>query len=162
MADTVFFKDKTTLVNHILSRIDINSSIRIQKVLYLLYAYYGAIYGSLEQEESFEEFEAYPRRLFEADFEAWQYGPVDSEVWSSYKYDMYKVEEYDAKTPQEKNVILFLDDLINQTNEINDFGLVDRTHQDRVWVNAYKPNEKHIKMSGDSIIEEYKERYVTG
>ena len=81
MTNKVFFDDKAELVNHILSKIDINSSIRVQKVLYLLYAYYGAIYGSLEQEKSYEEFETYPKRLFNANFEAWQYGPIDSEVF---------------------------------------------------------------------------------
>lgn len=160
MTDTVFFNDKTTLVNHILFKIDINSSIRVQKLLYLLYAYYGATYGSINNQEGFEEFEPYPARLFKANFEAWQYGPVDSDVWSSYKYGQYKPVEYNAKTPQEKNIILFLDDLIKQTNEINDFGLVERTHQDKVWSDNYKEGQRHISIDSDSIIKEYQKRYV--
>ena len=162
MTNKVFFDDKAELVNHILSKIDINSSIRVQKVLYLLYAYYGAIYGSLEQEKSYEEFETYPKRLFNANFEAWQYGPIDSEVWSAYKKNKYEAKEYDAKTPQEKNIILFLNDLISQTNEINDFGLIDRTHQDESWIEKYDDKTKHIKMDSDAIVKEYKKRYVNG
>jgi hypothetical protein len=160
MTDTVFFNNKTALVNHILFKIDIDSSIRVQKLLYLLYAYYGATYGSINNQEGFEEFETYPARLFKANFEAWQYGPVDSDVWRDYKRDEYKPVEYNTETAQEKNVILFLNDLIEQTNEINDFGLVERTHQDKVWSDNYKDGQKHISIDSDSIIREYRERYV--
>lgn len=160
MTDTVFFDDKKTLVNHILSRVDINSSIRVQKLLYLLYAYYGATYGSINNKEGYEEFDTYPTRLFEAKFEAWQYGPVDSEVWLSYKCGEYEPLEYQFENDQDKNIILFLNDLIEQTNEINDFGLVERTHQDKVWSDNYKEGQKHIPIDSNSIIKEYQERYV--
>ena len=102
MTNKVFFDDKAELVNHILSKIDINSSIRVQKVLYLLYAYYGAIYGSLEQEKSYEEFETYPKGLFNANFEAWQYGPIDSEVWSAYKKISMKLKSMTPKLHKKK------------------------------------------------------------
>lgn len=154
----VFFSDKKILVNHILSKIEINSSIRVLKVLYLLYAYYGATYGSLKYDD--DEFEKYPSRLFDADFEAWQYGPVDCEVWSDYKYDKFVKKEFLGNTSQEKDVILFINDLITQMNEVNDFGLVERTHQDTSWSNVYRVDEKHIKMDNDKIVEEYIEKYV--
>ncbi|MDT2904151.1 type II toxin-antitoxin system antitoxin SocA domain-containing protein [Lactococcus lactis] len=154
----VFFSDKKILVNHILSKIEITSSIRVLKVLYLLYAYYGATYGSLKYDD--DEFEKYPSRLFDADFEAWQYGPVDCEVWSDYKYDKFEKKEFLGNTSQEKDVILFINDLITQMNEVNDFGLVERTHQDTSWSNVYRVGEKHIKMDNDKIVEEYIEKYV--
>lgn len=154
----VFFSDKKILVNHILSKIEINSSIRVLKILYLLYAYYGATYGSLKYDD--DEFEKYPSRLFDADFEAWQYGPVDCEVWSDYKHDKFVKKEFLGNTSQEKDVILFINDLITQMNEVNDFGLVERTHQDTSWSNVYRAGENHIKMDNDKIVEEYIEKYV--
>lgn len=49
---------------------------------------------------------------------------------------------------------------MEQTNQIDDFSLVDRTHQDNVWLDVYKEGENHIPMDNKEIIQEYIKRYV--
>lgn len=75
------FQNKADLVNHLLAKLEKPSCIKIQKTLYLLFAYYGATYGQLTADPSNElETVNYPTYLFEPNFEAWCYGPVDPEV----------------------------------------------------------------------------------
>ena len=52
--------------------------------------------------------------------------------------------------------------MISQTNGINDFGLIDRTHQDESWIEKYDDKTKHLEMDSDAIVKEYKKRYVNG
>ena len=47
----MFFSDKEILSNHVGSKIERSSSIRVLKVLYLLCADYGATYGSLSYDD---------------------------------------------------------------------------------------------------------------
>lgn len=154
------FKDKNVLIQHLYRKIENMSNIRLQKTLYLLFAFYGATYGMLEQDAELTE--SYPKYLFNADFEAWRYGPVDNEVYSNYKNGCYDDfgNEYIGETVEEKNALSQVNDLIEQANEINDFGLVDRTHQDESWSSKYQEGVSHIKMDSDAIIKEYAEKYV--
>lgn len=59
----------------------------------------------------------------------------------------------------EKDVWVFIDDLISQINPVNDFGLVARSHQDKAWRSAYKEGQLHSKMKEEDIIRDYK-KYV--
>ncbi|HEO7348357.1 TPA: hypothetical protein VBE95_002030, partial [Streptococcus agalactiae] len=63
-------------------------------------------------------------------------------------------------TPELKNVRDFIENIVEQTNQIDDFSLVDRTHQDNVWLDVYKEGESHIPMENEKIIQEYIDRYV--
>ncbi|ADH03105.1 gp24 [Brochothrix phage BL3] len=157
MNETLF--DKTALVNHVHSRIENMTNIRLQKTMYLLFAFYGATFGSMEKDKELDEF--YPKYLFEPSFEAWRYGPVDNEIYRDFKSEVFSIAPFEPKTKEEINVLKFLDDLIVQTNAINDFGLVDRTHQDDAWRERYVEGEIHIKMDADEIIDEYLEKYVS-
>ena len=46
------FNNKDDLVNYLLYKLDLPSQLKIQKTLYLLFAFYGAIYGKLSEDES--------------------------------------------------------------------------------------------------------------
>ena len=76
------FEDKDFLVKFLYTLFETPSRIKIQKTLYLLFAFYGATYGSIESSNSDEDNEfsgqEYPKYLFDAQFEAWKYGPVES------------------------------------------------------------------------------------
>lgn len=160
------FQNKTDLVNHLLAKLEKPSCIKIQKTLYLLFAYYGATYGQLKADPS-NELEAinYPAYLFEPNFEAWQYGPVDLDVHGSIYQKVYeglelKDEAFDkALEPSEvRNIRLFIDDIIKQTNDTDDFTLIGRVCEDDAWVSVAKSNDK--AMDPQTIISEYITNYV--
>ena len=46
------FNNKDDLVNYLLYKLDLPSQLKIQKTLYLLFAFYGATYGKLSEDES--------------------------------------------------------------------------------------------------------------
>lgn len=165
MIDEYVFADKNLLVNYLYNRLTNPTQIKVQKTLYLLYAFYGATYGQISTSKEKSDFEgqSYPRELFNANFEAWRYGPVDPEVYSNEKLGLYIANNHVSlpnDTSEEININEFCDNIIEQTNEIDDFSLVDRTHQDLIWLNNYQEGVNHIKMNGTDIIQEYVDRYV--
>lgn len=76
------FEDKNDLVNYLLYKLNLPSQLKIQKTLYLLFAFYGATYGKLINEENNSELDSnnYTPFLFKPNFQAWKYGPVDYDV----------------------------------------------------------------------------------
>lgn len=166
--DTVVFSEKDFLVNFLYKLLDNPTQIKVQKTLYLLFAFYGATYGNLDKDED-NEFsdQNYPKQLFKAIFEAWRYGPVETDVYAKEKSGSYSdiaINEENINkffnTPELKNVRNFIENIVEQTNQIDDFSLVDRTHQDNVWLDVYKEGESHIPMENEKIIQEYIDRYV--
>lgn len=141
------------------------SPLRLQKTLYFLFAYYGASYGSMAESEEYkinrDEKMNLPKYLFNGNFEAWQYGPVLREVYFDNKYSNF-VEECefnpdDIEIQDETmtaEVIDYLKELIRNTSEVSDFGLVERSHEDREWKDKIGIQST---MDRDEIIEEYKE-----
>lgn len=165
------FKDKTNLVNYLYQKLNKTSPIKVQKTLYFLFAFYGATYGSAKNNRNSEENEFidsnYPQYLFEPKFEAWMYGPVDSEVYGNAKQDCYSPEELDKSKmnkimseAEKENIKIFIDGIISQTTSVDDFTLVDRTHEDKAWKNVYEEGKLHLKMDPTEIINEYSEDYV--
>ncbi|EAO75295.1 conserved hypothetical protein [Streptococcus agalactiae COH1] len=65
--DTVVFSEKDFLVNFLYKLLDNPTQIKVQKTLYLLFAFYGATYGNLDKDED-NEFsdQNYPKQLFKA------------------------------------------------------------------------------------------------
>lgn len=169
MGDYIF-NNKSDLVNYLFEKLDEPSPLKIQKTLYFLFAYYGATYGNLSSEETGElDSINYTKFLFNPAFEAWQYGPVDYEVYTANREGCYQAKPLEMEhlnqklTPAEKrNVVQFTDNIISQTNEVDDFTLVDRTHEDECWSKPFKENSgaPHIKMNPDEIIEEYITKHV--
>lgn len=167
-----FFDDIEQVIRYIQEKKENVGQLRLQKTLYLLYAYYGATYGQLliqdesNQDESKSEIEYdYPKELFSAEFEAWRYGPVIHDVYVNDKNNKYadvdELKEFTPSNPFEEDVLLFLDDLIEQINDMSDFTLVDRTHQDNAWIKAYGDGGYRLKMNNNTIIQEYVDDYVS-
>ena len=157
--DTDFaFPNKDVLVNHIYNKLDNPTLLKVQKSLYLLWAYYSATYGSLTHDKDEEsDMMDYPKDLFKPDFEAWRYGPVDRQVYAEQKQNKFSKngEAFLPSNEVEKDILLFVDDLLEDINGINDFGLVERTHQDHAWKDVYKEGETGIKMDASKIKSEY-------
>lgn len=141
------------------------SPLRLQKTLYFLYAYYGASYGSLSESAEFQVNEDekmnLPKYLFQGNFEAWQYGPVVREVYIDNKYNNFvencefKSEDINIEdTTMSDEVTEYLRELIQNTNEVSDFSLVERSHEDKEWKDKIATQGT---MCNDKIIDEYKE-----
>lgn len=135
--------------------------LRLQKTLYFAFAFYGATLGQLssdnEEENKFEGSADYPKYLFKENFEAWQYGPVLRSIYRDNKYDKGKIEEAEEWTVNgEKDQAIFdlIDQVVKQTDEMGDFTLVERSHEDKAWKVAYEDGQK--EMDKNEIIEEYK------
>jgi uncharacterized phage-associated protein len=139
------------------------SPLKLQKSLYFLFAYYGALYSKQNEEGVFEGSLNTPKYLFDADFEAWKYGPVIRDVYFGNKDGVYNSDDEGIKLAVDEvseniEIKKFIDEMFEQINSVSDFGLVDRSHEDKVWQNAYKTEGKI--MNHDEIIEEYTQRYV--
>ncbi|QFR64094.1 hypothetical protein LH991_08965 [Schleiferilactobacillus harbinensis] len=150
------FPDKSVLVNHVYSRLDNPTLVKVQKSLYLLWAYYSATYGTLYPCGDVDI--EYPKALFKPDFRAWRYGPVDETVYAEQKSESFSKEtakEYIPSKPWDTEVISFVNDLLKDTNKVNDFGLVARTHQDKSWSSVYKEGERYIAIDPKEIKSEY-------
>lgn len=155
-----FFNEVEELVSYLESKLDNATPLKIQKSLYFLWAFYAATYGSIDysQESDFSEIPKYPKRLFPATFEAWKYGPVLNRVYAENKHNSIDPDyKKKPKNKMEKDVWVFIDDMISQINPVNDFGLVARSHQDKAWQDAFKKGELHSKMKEEDIIRDYKE-----
>lgn len=159
------FQNKADLVNHLLAKLEKPSSLKIQKTLYLLFAFYGATYGQLKATSSELEMINYPAYLFEPNFEAWQYGPVDLDAHKAIHeeaYDPFGLEDaaFDkALEPSEiRNIRLFIDSIIEQTNDTDDFTLIGRVCEDDAWVSVASSNDK--TMNPQTIVNEYTTKYA--
>ena len=61
---------------------------------------------------------------------------------------------------RKKNIKAFIENIVSQAKQIDDFSLVERTHQDESWREVYKEGQNHIPMDKDAIIKEYTQKYV--
>ena len=158
------FDNVIDLAGYVKNRLDNPTPLKIQKTLYFLWAFYSATYGNIQYStDDQSEFDlqdgAYPPELFEPDFEAWRYGPVINKVYAAYKGD--KIKKLNSNEIQDristgefekKEIILFIKNLVDQINEVNDFGLIQRSRQDSAWQDAYLTNGK---MSAKKIKADY-------
>lgn len=102
-------------------------------------------FNEVELESNFSEY------LFDSNFEAWKYGPVDRDIYELFKQD--KIDEQQSLTSESDTVLSFIKDICSQAFEISDFALIDLVKQDFVWQNKYYNKEKN--MNNEEIIEEY-------
>lgn len=157
----VVFEEVHTLARYLISLKGDISPLKLQKSLYFLFAYYGALYSKDSEDGIFEGSSDTPKYLFDAEFEAWKYGPVIKEVYFANKTGDYynDIDIHDSIYEVEKNqeIKKFIDELFEQIYSVSDFTLVDRSHEDEVWKDAYK---NKTAMDKDKIIEEYMEKYV--
>lgn len=135
------------------------SPIKLQKSLYFLFAYWGQfIRNNKENTDSVEvDYSALNEFLFEDKIEAWTYGPVIPSVFVAEKSGLLegKLEEnYLEDEPVKKE---FIDNLLEQLFEVDDFGLVRISHEDQCWKKNYKEeDEKHNReIPKEEIVNEY-------
>jgi uncharacterized phage-associated protein len=158
MNHKVVFEDKDALVFHIYSSLDNPTMLKVQKSLYFLWAYYSGTYGNLVGKGGLDiSKEDYPESLFKGNFKALMYGPVDTDVLKKQKEGFYNKEKWNEFIPKSSSdieVMGFVNDLLNQINTVNDFGLINRCHEDNCWKQAYE-NGRESYMDLETIRKEY-------
>lgn len=148
---TVVFNNKSDVVSFINANLDNPTPMKISKSFYLIWAYYSATYGKLDE---------YPDLLCDASFLALKYGPTDEDVLKIVKSidKLTNVDEsdmsYTTDASHSKNVSLFMKNLLSQIDKIDEFAIMTRTHEDSSWFDVYVENEQHM-MDNSSIVEEY-------
>lgn len=161
-----FFENVDELVAYLYTKVDSLSPLKLQKGLYFLYAYYSAMYDKVVEGEGEIDYDL-PKELFPATFEAWNYGPVIREVYQNRKDGEIKYknlakqfnEQEKFVTDSAKEVKSFIDDLFAQIYKASDFSLVDRSHADKAWEDAFNKGKSTI-ISNESIINEYKSKFA--
>lgn len=136
--------------------------IKLQKGLYFLFAKWGgkiiAAQGeSAEDTEDDEFYGSVSPYLFNADFRAWKYGPVE--------YDVYKWNKYNERSPYipdlkpdcdgvfKNEIKKYVQEYSSRVFATSDFGLVDLSHEDDCWKSGLSAPEE--KMNNDDILSEY-------
>lgn len=136
------------------------SPIKLHKSLYFLYAYWGSKIelSKIKSDDIISEmvemdFSDYDEQLFDADFEAWTYGPVDRDIYLWCKENHIDTSlKYSLNV--EKEILDYIDDLLIRIFNSSDFGLVDLCQEDDCWKSAYNPLAKN-KIDSKTIIKEY-------
>lgn len=136
------------------------SPIKLHKSLYFLYAYWGSKIelSKIKADDVISEmvemdFSDYDEQLFDADFEAWAYGPVDRDIYLWCKENHIDTSlKYSLNV--EKEILDYIDDLLIRIFNSSDFGLVDLCQEDNCWKSVYNSSFKN-KINSQLIIEEY-------
>lgn len=132
------------------------SPIKLQKSLYFLFAYWGGIvrksrlYPSIV-EENYGDFDEI---LFNDNIEAWVYGPVVPVVYRETNIaNFYNVNMFNGKEKLKE----FIDGLLEEIFEVNDFTLVNISHNDKAWKNnfSYQDSIHDYIIPKEEIIREY-------
>lgn len=138
------------------------SPIKMQKSLYFLFAYWGQfIKSNKENPESVEiDYSKYNEFLFNDRIEAWTYGPVIPNVFIANKEGLLERDIEDNYLEDDIDKKEFIDNLLDQLFEIDDFGLVRISHEDECWKKYYiETDKKHDReIPKKEIIDEYVSR----
>lgn len=135
------------------------SPIKLQKSLYFLFAYWGQyIKNNKDNKDSVEvDYSNLNEHLFEDRIEAWTYGPVIPNVFNAEKAHLLD-KDVDSEYLKNEDVKKeFIDNLLMQLFEIDDFSLVRISHEDECWKKNYvETDEKHNReILKEDIINEY-------
>lgn len=156
MRPNYFFNNPDDLVNHLLTKFPEEPGIlRLNLTLYFLCAAYSAAYNP-ENEIEYDLGEQ-PQFVTDLTFTADKYGPQDYSVNDKLRNEYYQPKEYNFLNNQvDQNVKHFIDDILEQLKDVDDFSLLDRAVQDDAWRNAYTNNESKI-MSREQMILDYQD-----
>ncbi|MFC6276412.1 Panacea domain-containing protein [Psittacicella hinzii] len=168
MTKKYFFENVEDLIAYLYTKVDTIPPLKLQKALYFLYAYYSAMFTAHEENKDISEVTYnLPAELFPAKFQAWYYGPVINSVYLLRKYnedhfkqlaDKFSVYKH-FSSPDQKQVRGFIDKLFNTVLKSSDFGLVDRSHEDKAWKNAFAKGRAR-EMDSQEIIKEYAVKFA--
>lgn len=157
MSKKYYFENIDNLVEHILFQFPEIGPLKLQKGLYFLFAFYINTYSVESETEVIETENIFPKYLFQADFEAWTYGPVIRDVYLKFKEKQYTPRQFQF-SEKDKEIEIFVKDAMKMIIEKSDFALVDRVQEDIAWQKAYRNQHSNIINIKD-IENEYLQNY---
>lgn len=157
MSKKYYFENIDNLVEHILFQSPEIGPLKLQKGLYFLFAFYINTYSVESETEVIETENIFPKYLFQADFEAWTYGPVIRDVYLKFKEKQYTPRQFQF-SEKDKEIEIFVKDAMKMIVEKSDFTLVDRVQEDIAWQKAYRNQHSNIINIKD-IENEYLQNY---
>jgi uncharacterized phage-associated protein len=96
--------------------------------------------------------------LFPEEIEAWDYGPVVPEVYQKYKthgFDTIPISNEPSRLLPEE--VKSVDMVIASLGEMSGPELINQTHRESPWQDAYLPGKPVRTISLDSMYEYFKE-----
>ena len=139
--------------------------LRLYLSIYFLYAYYGLSYGRLPVsiEGVSENNIHYPKYLVDVEFQSGSYGVtvekakdvLENKVIQndkSFNKNNLMVENNGMK----HDLFLYLTKLTKSINNVSEFSLVERVHEDNVWFTAFH-NDRDV-INNEDLIDEYYEK----
>ena len=157
MQQKYFFNNIDNLVEHILFQFPEIGPLKLQKGLYFLFAFYINTYSIEPKTDVIETENIFPKYLFQADFEDWNYGPVIRDVYLKFKEKQYTPRQFQF-SEKDKEIEIFVKDAMKMIVEKSDFALVDRVQEDIAWQKAYRNQHSNIINIKD-IENEYLQNY---
>lgn len=121
-------------------------NLKLQKLLYYSQAVHVVLYGR--------------EPLFTDDIEAWDYGPVVPSVYHEYKQHGFdtipfpKVEEETVLSPEQMRAV---DMALGCFGVLSGPVLINQTHHEAPWKDAYRPGRPSGIISIDSIHDYFKD-----
>ena len=101
----------------------------------------------------------YPEYLFNADFEAWHYGPTIKQVHLNQEEGKYTPREFVFGNHEiDQEISRFINDLFDEIMNRSDFSLIDRYMKIPHGEKAMS-NDKFSIMSKEDIASEYKKLF---
>lgn len=106
-------------------------------------------------------------RLFEGAFQAWDYGPVEPDLYHKAKMfgsgpvkDVFgEARRFADNDPR----IKLMDDICGHFLKYSAGDLVEITHSDKgAWAKHYVPRARNISIPDEDILEEYRNRNAIG
>lgn len=132
------------------------SPLKLQKTLYFCFAYWG---GFIRKNNSFNDKPKeitlnYSEYLFDNKIEAWVYGPVIPDVY--HEKNLKKYENKKLFNGMEY-VQKYINNVLNDVLPLNDFKLVEISHEDQCWNKHFKGKNMfhNIEIPKEEIIKEY-------
>lgn len=106
------------------------SNLQLQKILYYLQGNYMKEFG---------------KKAFSDLIECWEYGPVVQRAWKMFSYyGREPIKNFGANlkiSDKEKNLII---DILKKNLTINIWDLVEKTHNEIPWKQAYESHSRYI------------------
>lgn len=131
------------------------TKLRIEKLIYFSYAYYGAF--ALEKED-------YQKNLVDIAFTCDEYGfhIVGLKELISSNFSLIQDKEYSTEdefmdflrrslSKYELEILELIIDIVKQTDDMGDFSLVEINHTDNIWFDCY--NNKKVFSNKDLYLE---------
>ncbi len=120
------------------------SELHIHKILFIVY---GAFYIKFNRE------------LFEPNFQAWKYGPVEIDYRNYVKNnDQSSLKKFNIVLNDNKEK-LYLSNLIIKLLKFSPWSLVDYTHSLDAWINNYDNEENKLNsISKEDIFKSFKNK----